>query len=237
MSLKLKPVDRGETLGRRAREELRAAIMSGAFRPGEKITLRSVASALDISLTPAREALFNLVAEGALDMGENRSVYVPELDAARIEELTKMRVALETLAAREAVARLTSAEAEHIARLHEQLLAANTDKRFKAVIRLNWEFHFALYRAARMPMLLKLVEGCWLKSGSYLNVIYPAFGGTEAGIANHHAMMKAVTARDPEALGIALARDIDLAAATLLAAIGEPARVQPPQLMVARQQG
>jgi len=220
MNLKLKAVGRTETLGVRAREELRAAIMSGAFRPGEKITLRAVAGALNVSLTPAREALFNLAAEGVLDMGDNRSVYVPELDRARIEELTRIRVALETLAAREALDRMTPEEASHLEHLHGTLEAANADRRFKAVIRLNWEFHFALYRAARMPMLLKLIEGCWLKSGSYLNVIYPAYGEAEAGIANHRAMMAAVSAGDAEALGTAVARDIALAAAALLNAIG-----------------
>jgi DNA-binding GntR family transcriptional regulator len=216
---KLKHDGRVETLGVRAREELRAAIMSGQFRPGEKITLRSVAAALNISLTPAREALFNLAAEGALEFRENRSVYIPKLDRDRIEEITKTRVALETLAAREAITKLEPREIAALSQIHERLIAADGQKRFKAVIRLNWEFHFGLYRGARMPMLLKMIEGCWLKSGSYLNVIYPAFGEVEAGIANHRLMMDAVARGDGEALAASLRRDIEFAAQALIAAV------------------
>ena len=59
---------RPDTLGSRARDEVKRAIMSGRFRPGEKITIRALAAALNISITPAREALAILAAEGVLDI-------------------------------------------------------------------------------------------------------------------------------------------------------------------------
>jgi DNA-binding GntR family transcriptional regulator len=101
------PFERTETLGVRVREQLRHAIMAGLFKPGEKLTLRAVAASLGVSLTPAREALFNLAAEGVLELGEtNGSIYVPRLDEEKLRELMKVRVSLEGLAAREATPNL-----------------------------------------------------------------------------------------------------------------------------------
>ena len=45
--------------------------------PGQKLSFRFVAGALGVSLTPVREALRRLVAEGAFEMQPNRSVRVP----------------------------------------------------------------------------------------------------------------------------------------------------------------
>lgn len=207
---------RPESLGSRARGELKRAIMSGRFRPGEKITIRALAAALNISITPAREALANLVAEGVLDVAESGTISIPSLDKERVVELTRVRECLEGLAAREACKNLTEKDIEHLQRLHEKLVAANAERDFSLVIRLNWEFHFTLYRRAQMPLLLKMIEGCWLQAGSYLNSIYPAYGEMNDGIQNHQAILDAAVERKPARLAAAVVCDIDLAAQSLL---------------------
>jgi DNA-binding GntR family transcriptional regulator len=218
---KLKQDGKNDTLGGRARDELRRAIMSGQFQPGEKITIRSIASALNISLTPAREALFNLAAEGVLDLKENGSLYIPALDRARIDELAKIRISLECLAARDAIKNITPKEIAELAETHDRLAQANKQKNFKAVIRLNWEFHFAIYEAARLPTLYRMIEACWLKTGTYLNLIYPSFGDSDAGISNHKQMMDAIGTRNSDELVSAIRRDIELSSSALLASVAE----------------
>lgn len=193
--------------------------MAGQFRPGEKITIRSIASALNVSITPAREALFGLAADGGLELRADRSVYVPTLDKERIREITKIRLSLEALAAHETARRITPDELNALRHIHTQLVAANRRGDYKSVIRLNWEFHFTLYRAARMPMLLKMIESCWLMSGSYLNIIYPDFGEVDEGIHNHDAILDAATRHDSADLARALRRDIEFAANALVANI------------------
>ncbi len=208
---------RPESLGLRARNEVKRAIMSGRFRPGEKITIRALAAALNISITPAREALANLVAEGVLDVSDAGTISIPSLTKKRVLELASLRECLEALAAREACKNLSNKDLEQLERLHAKLVKAHVGRDYPAVIRLNWEFHFSLYRRAQMPLLLKMIEGCWLQAGSYLNIIYPAYGEISDGIRNHQAILDAAARRKPAELAAAVMRDIDLAAQALLA--------------------
>jgi DNA-binding GntR family transcriptional regulator len=195
--------------------------MSGRFRPGEKITIRALATALNVSITPAREALANLVAEGVLDISESGTISIPSLDKKRVRELVNVRESLEGLAAREACKHLTNEDLEKLESMHEKLEKANADRDYAAVIRLNLEFHFALYRRAEMPLLQKMIEACWLQAGSYLNVIYPDYGEVSVGIRNHRAILDAAIRRKPGELALAVVRDIELAAQSLMAHIDD----------------
>ena len=217
----IKPVRKAASLGKQVRDELRTAIMAGRFRPGEKLTIRAVASALGVSLTPAREALYNLAAEGALELAANGSVYVPTLTVERVRELTKIRLALEGLAAREAAERIADRDIARAEKLNSALVAADGGKNYAEVFRLNWQFHFAIYGASAMPHLLRMIEGCWLMTGSYLNIIYPDFGRADDGVNNHREILEALKARDPDRLAGAVCRDIEFAASALMAMIAD----------------
>ena len=70
-----------ETLNDRVYRELKKSIMSGAFKPGSELKLRSVAEALGTSLMPVRDAMRRLVAERALEMRPSRIITIPVLSA------------------------------------------------------------------------------------------------------------------------------------------------------------
>ena len=215
----LTPIGRSDTLAQKVRTQMKEAVMAGRFAPGEKLTIRSIASALEVSLTPAREALYYLASEGVLEMRPNGSVYVPELTVERIVELTKIRVALESTASREAARRITDAEIAEIAALNDAMIARHDQKDFPTMMALNWQFHFALYRASQMDLLVRMIESCWLMTGSYLNVIYPKFGEISDGISNHQQIVRALERRDADRVAAAITTDINLAADALIGAI------------------
>lgn len=209
-------IGRSETLAQKVKGQLKEAIMAGHFSPGEKLTIRRVAGELDVSLTPAREALYNLASEGALDLRSNGSVYLPALTVDRIVELTKIRVALESLASREAVRWINDDEITKIGALNEDIIKQNTERSFSKLIDLNWRFHFSIYRASRMEHLVRMIESCWLMTGSYLNVIYPKFGDMNDGINNHIQIFRALETRDGERLAFAISKDILMASDSLV---------------------
>lgn len=210
---------RAETLGRRVKDELKQAVMAGKFHPGQKLTIRGIAAELDVSLTPVREALYHLASEGVLEMRSNGSVYVPELTEARIVELTKIRVALEGLAAREAVRNLSEKDIDAINAVNEELIARDERGEYAELLALNWKFHFLIYAASGMEQLVRMIESCWLMNGSYLNIIYPAFGEVSEGINNHIQIVRALRARDPDRVASTINTDINLAADALLEAV------------------
>ena len=92
------------SLRTRVYDSLRDALTAGQFTPGQKLSFRYIAGTLGVSLTPVREAIRRLVAEGALEMRPGRSVRVPLMTQAKILELRDMRLTLEGLAAEKAAA-------------------------------------------------------------------------------------------------------------------------------------
>jgi len=169
--VKVFPVD-VSTLQERVYQELRAALFQGRYAPGEAITIRALARALGTSEMPVREALQRLVAQNVLRQTPTRSIQVMPITLDRYLELVKIRGSIEGFAAKLA-ARL--ADAKLIRALKQSNLDMSTaiaagDQ--LSVLQANQEFHFAIYRAARSPQLLEIIETLWLRSGPFLAKAY-----------------------------------------------------------------
>jgi DNA-binding GntR family transcriptional regulator len=168
---------RGRTsnLGVRVYRELRSAIIKGRYLPGQKITIRSLAQEYGTSLTPAREALHYLVAEGVLVSESNRSARIPVMTGDRIRELRDIRMSVEGLAAARASARITAKEIQRLRRLAGDISAARARGDMEIDIVKLTEFQFSVYRASHMSQLIKLIETLWLQTGPYLKLLYPDY--------------------------------------------------------------
>jgi len=81
---------------------LRAAILSGAFAPGERLREEALARALGVSRGPVREALAELGRQGLVVINRNRGAVVAQLSRSDLEELYTLRLAIEELAIRRA---------------------------------------------------------------------------------------------------------------------------------------
>ena len=107
-------------------DSLRDALTAGRFTPGQKLSFRFVAGTLGVSMTPVREAVRRLVAEGAFEMRPNRSVRVPLMTRDKILELRDIRLELEGLATEKAAARTTREHATTLRRIAGELMAVRT---------------------------------------------------------------------------------------------------------------
>jgi len=170
-----------ETLHDRAYLELKKAIMSGAIRPGATITIRAMATALGTSPMPVREALRRLVAERALEMLPTRSVTLPLMTAERFDEISRLRIALEGLAAEAGAQHLTREALRRLQQAHGEM---NRMKNVGEYLAKNQEFHFTLYQAAGMPVALQMIESLWLQAGPLLNLAIGEYGFE--GAQDHH---------------------------------------------------
>ena len=79
----------------RVYRELRRALIQGLFDPGQVLTIQQLASTLETSTMPVREALSRLISEQGLEAMPNRSVRVPPVDAARLEDFLQARIVIE----------------------------------------------------------------------------------------------------------------------------------------------
>lgn len=204
----LAPLDRQNSLGEQAYESLKDTIIGGQFSPGAKLTVRSVAQALGVSTTPARDAINRLIGEGALANLGPKTVVVPVLDMAALDEVTKMRLALEGLAAEESVGAVTGPDIAFLEATQDKLNAALDDGRYADVLAHNRDFHFLIYRRSRMPRLVAVIESQWLRIGPLFNVLYPEFRITRQGVHNHQWAMRGLRDRDPATVRAAMENDI-----------------------------
>lgn len=214
------PLER-RTLGGKVYAEMCELLVSGRLAPGERLSLRSAAEALGVSMMPVREAVSRLVADGALEVTPNRAVRVPVMTAALLRELATVRIAIEGFAAEQAAWRRTEADLERIksaeAAFRAESLSARPD--LASAVQLNKDFHFAVYRAAGLPSLTEIIRGLWLKIGPVLNLDLrenPERLVTGGAYRFHAEILDAVTRRDAGQAKDALARDIAGAAAFIL---------------------
>ncbi|MBL8340183.1 MAG: GntR family transcriptional regulator [Rubrivivax sp.] len=205
------------TLGRHVHAELRERLISGALVPGEKLSLRTVAAQVGVSVQPVREAVARLVADQALEVLPNRAVRVPVLDVPGFGELTTIRLALEGFAAERAATRRSEAELAAM-RAHEEAFAreqrsARPD--LAAAIRANRALHFAVYGAAGLPTLITLIEGLWLRIGPLINLDLRDGSGPvrmAKSVRCHARMVGGIAARDGARARAGLEADIEGAA-------------------------
>lgn len=74
-----------------ARRHIQKMILSGAIRPGDRLTTREVSSALGISETPIREAINGLAVEGWLEVQSHVGAVVQGLRIEQIKEISALR--------------------------------------------------------------------------------------------------------------------------------------------------
>jgi DNA-binding GntR family transcriptional regulator len=188
------PVD--TSLRAQVYDSLREALTSGKFKPGQKVTFRAVAGTPGVSLTPVREALRRLVAEGAFEMQPNRSVRVPPMTRARVLELRDLRMAVEGLAAEKAAHLATKAQVAKVRRAaHDIMVARSRGDGVLDRMKVR-EFHFSLYAIADQPALLRVIEGLWLQTGPYLNLLYPDYVASPRGPESRARIIKALQSHD-----------------------------------------
>lgn len=197
-----------ESLTAKVYEELRAGLMEGRFWPGYRFKIRDLAAAMNVSETPCREALMQLVRERVLDMDAGRSIAAAPLTLAQYLELRAIRLQLEGMAGEAAAERITPAQLRRIEELHRALMKATDEADWPAAVRTNWLFHQAVYAAARMPELLALIEGIWLRNGPMLNLQYPDNAPSYDGEHQHLAVIDGLRRRDPARVRQAIQDDM-----------------------------
>lgn len=193
--------------------KLRMLLLTGAMQPGQKLTLRGLADQFGTSMMPVRDAVRRLTAEGGLTMLANRTIAVNAPSAVQFAELIKIRCALEGLATENACRQITPAEL-HKLRHHAQRFDKEGHKprpNPTLLARVNRELHFGVYRAARMPVLLEMIEGLWIQVAPAISstLRHATRGITQWEAFEHHAkLIDSLTRRDAVRARQAVVADI-----------------------------
>ncbi len=195
---------------------LRSRIMHGEIAPGHALTLRGIGKQFGVSMTPAREAVRRLGAEGALTLSSSGRVSTPELSNERIEELSAVRALLEPELASRALPRAYAALIERLQTINGALSEAVAKQDAVGYIRANLEFHRTLYLRAQAPAMLAMAETVWLQLGPTMARLYRTVRRNE--VPQHHKLIvAALRAGDEPGLRLAVRTDVTQGLRMLLA--------------------
>nr|WP_302795465.1 GntR family transcriptional regulator [Shinella daejeonensis] len=199
---------------------LRECVVSGRLPPGSVITLRGVAKALGTSMMPVRDAVTRLVTEGAVELNPNRTFTVTRLSPTRFMEIRDIRIEIEGWTAELAAAHISAEELDNIQTLHLRVEKASKSL---DVSYLTWNrrFHFSIYKAARKPELITIIELLWLKYGPVLHYFSLEDDARLHGNNAHSAIVSALAERDGAAARRAIAFDITTASEVILPRLTE----------------
>ena len=186
---------------------LRVSIMYGELEPGQSVTIRGLASKFGVSMTPARDAIRRLSAEGALSISSTGRVATPELSNDRIEELASIRALLEPELASRALPRAHLNLLERLSNINSLIDQAIVKDDAVDYIRRNLEFHRTLYLRAQAPAMLALVETVWLQLGPTMRSLYSQLQRREASH-NHRLAIAALKVGDEPSLKLAIRADV-----------------------------
>lgn len=205
--------DSGISVERQVYGLVRRAIMAGSFVPGQSLSIRSIAGAVGVSLTPVVQALKRLEADGVL-LGRDRSAfYLAVLGSSEFAELLSIRCRLEGLAAKEAAEKITPRDLKKVEAIQMRFEREGRDK--ATLLNLNFAFHFEIYSAARSPVLLGLIENLWMRVGPSLHHHDGSYDLSEIN-KHHHAILEGLRAGDGAWTEKALIGDLSSAAEVII---------------------
>tara|TARA_R110002049_G_scaffold44333_5_gene130138 strand:+ start:195607 stop:196308 length:702 start_codon:yes stop_codon:yes gene_type:complete len=204
-------------------ERLRTLILFGDLAPGQAVTIQGLTTALDAGMTPVREALRRLIAEGALTHLGNRRVTVPVLSPDCVDELGFMRKSLEPELTKRAAERMTAEGLEALRACDTALNHAIGRGDIGGYLTHNYQFHTLIYSIADAPIMAATVDRLWLRFGPSLRVVCGRFG--TSNLPDKHAeLLNALSSGDVALAAAAMAEDVDQGMDLIYAASeGQPA--------------
>ncbi|MGE0715213.1 MAG: GntR family transcriptional regulator [Alphaproteobacteria bacterium] len=185
-----------------AAEFLRERIIAGYFARGQKLKQAEIAQLLGLSITPVREALKLLEAQGYVVGSSHRGAVVAPFQVGETAELFELRLHLETELAREAAGRIAAAEIAALEAINEEIARCARRRDNDAVRSANYRFHFRLYEVAQRPQTLHFVRILWAKYPFDLLTVMPRrqFGVRD----EHRAILDALNAGDRDGVARAM---------------------------------
>ena len=208
--------DHDATLTAQAIARIRRDVLVGSLGPASKLRVRELAERYDLGVTPVREALATLGAEGLVYPIHNRGFAVPVLSREDLADITATRRAIETEALRAAMLRggdeweagIGSALAA--LRGHLKKGARTVDEADDGFDKLHLAFHTALIAACGSPRMIMLHRHLYQQAFRYRAIVMKEARHASSFIDEHARLAKIVLARRAPAAISALQAHLEL---------------------------
>jgi DNA-binding GntR family transcriptional regulator len=206
MSERRPAVKRRPQLSDQASAYVRGLIMSGELRPGTQVRPETIGEALDISTTPAREALQSLRVEGFLELLPRKGFQVAPLTGEDIRDLFRAQALIGGELASRAAQKAGKADIAELEALHHELIAAAARNDVALLEEKNHAFHREINMLADSR---KIIWVLGLVTRYVPRQFYSSIPGWPQATADDHArLLKSIKAKDPAAARSAMEEHI-----------------------------
>ena len=162
-----KPIQ-NDKLHDRVYDQLCTLLREGEFTPGQAVHVARVAEAFGVSAMPVREALTRLQAIGVVANVSGRSLGVPSLGYEELTDLRDVRLEIEALAVKWALANRDDAFVADLEKLLKRLEATERSGDVQGYIKANYAFHLRIYQQSNSPALIDIINTLWLRVSPHL---------------------------------------------------------------------
>ena len=176
--------------------QLRQGIITGVYKPGQRLKQQELARELDCSPIPIREAFHRLAAEGFVVIDPQRGARIADFNSRELEEMYEVRMRLEGLAAERAATRMTPEAADRIRVVLDKM--DTPDITPEEWVRLNWEYHDSLFACAQQEFLRKTISNLRRNMEPYLRLDIAQVKNYAAGRREHRAIFEACALGDAQ---------------------------------------
>ncbi len=188
-------------------ETLRAAILSGKFKAGERLTEVGLAKAFDVSRNPVREALRVLEVEGLVEINPRKGARVALLSVDEVQEIIELRAELEGMSAKYAARRCSDEVRANLRQLLEEGNRADATNDIEVLTELNNTFHNQIAVAGKNRFLVGFMKALNEKTQwIFANRPEPNMAGNWK---EHAAILEAVIAADDELASVLAKRHVE----------------------------
>lgn len=214
-------------LSERIKEFITEAILTGEYKPGERIVESALARRLGVSQSPVREAIRDLVAMGFLEAEPYKGTTVRSFSPQELWEVYTVRAALESLAARLAAQRLTEPDIKKLQSILDEMTEAVEEQDQDKMIRVDNRFHETILQISGNKLLYQLWKR--LEFGRWTIVTYRMGSYEPEYLAlRHEELLDALKTRDPEQAIYAMQHHLEDLGAPPDNIVSDQAAVQPP---------
>lgn len=147
-----------DTLNQQAYKQLLSLMLSGELSPGTQLDERVLSNDMGISRTPIRGAIAQLVREGLVEYFPYRGNFVRTWSKKEIEDLFRVRIALEVLAIRLAIPKLSNEDIDHIRTILKSVESALAEGDLEAFGEADRKFHTFISRKTDNQTLIEMLE-------------------------------------------------------------------------------
>jgi DNA-binding GntR family transcriptional regulator len=206
----------------RLREQIRTDIVAGVWPLGSHVTLAQLSQHYAVSAAPVREALLQLQGEGVVDMRMHRGAVIPHVDAHYIDNIYKLRGALQSMLAREAAARATPTDVKQLQALcdaHETAAAAGD---VAAMVQANRALHHFMDTLADNPHALEVLDTRASLVDAFRRLHGYGTGRLDTVIAQHRKLVRAIARGDADRAAAVALEHTNSARTDLLALVRKP---------------